>query len=119
MQTLGTYSIITDDIKQGGPYMSLLQFDDDVMPFSFSDVLILRYLLGSVNAAQTIEDFNTINTPSEMNWSFYSHTKKFVKRFLKEPYRLQDKIWLQNLANEKDIKIISKLKELDRTLKNT
>ena len=28
-QTLGAYSLVTDDTKQGGPYMSLLQFEDD------------------------------------------------------------------------------------------
>lgn len=33
-QTLGAYSLVTDDTKQGGPYMSLLQFEDDVMPFT-------------------------------------------------------------------------------------
>ena len=27
-QTLGAYSLVTDDTKQGGPYMSLLQFED-------------------------------------------------------------------------------------------
>ena len=41
-QTLGAYSLVTDDTKQGGPYMSLLQFEDDIMPFTFADVLILR-----------------------------------------------------------------------------
>ena len=41
-QTLGTYSLVTDDTKQGGPYMSLLQFNDDIMPLTFADVLILR-----------------------------------------------------------------------------
>ena len=46
-QTLGAYSLVTDDTKQGGPYMSLLQFEDDVMPFTFADVLILRYLDGN------------------------------------------------------------------------
>lgn len=60
-QTLGAYSLVTDDIKQGGPYMSLLQFDDDVMPFTFADVLILRYLIGTVDEFQTVQDFNTIN----------------------------------------------------------
>ena len=45
-QTIGAFSLITDDIKQGGPYMSLLQFEDDIMPFTFADVFILRYLTG-------------------------------------------------------------------------
>lgn len=45
-QTLGACSLVTDDMKQGGPYMSLLQFEDEVIPFNFADILILRYLEG-------------------------------------------------------------------------
>lgn len=63
-QTLGAYSLVTDDTKQGGPYMSLLQFEDDIMPFNFADVLILRYLIGFVDAKQTVKDFNQINNAS-------------------------------------------------------
>lgn len=48
-QTIGAYSLVTDDTKQGGPYMSLLQFEDEIMPFTFADVLILRYLVGTVD----------------------------------------------------------------------
>ncbi|MDO4330763.1 MAG: PIN domain-containing protein, partial [Lachnospiraceae bacterium] len=51
-QTIGAYSLVTDDTKQGGPYMSLLQFEDDIMPFTFADVLILRYLVGTVDENQ-------------------------------------------------------------------
>ncbi len=64
-QTLGAYSLVTDDTKQGGPYMSLLQFEDDVMPFTFADVLILRYLLGIADENQTVKDFNAINNASK------------------------------------------------------
>jgi hypothetical protein len=32
-QTIGAYSLVTDDTKQGGPYMSLLQLEYDIMPF--------------------------------------------------------------------------------------
>ena len=59
-QTIGAYSLVTDDIKQGGPYMSLLQFEDDVMPFTFADVLILRYLMGITDASQTVRDFDAV-----------------------------------------------------------
>ncbi len=59
-QTIGAYSLVTDDIKQGGPYMSLLQFEDDVMPFTFADVLILRYLMGITDASQTVSFLYTI-----------------------------------------------------------
>lgn len=73
-QTIGAFSLVTDDIKQGGPYMSLLQFEDDIMPFTFADVLILRYLLGIADEVQTVKDFNTINEASDLNWSFKSQT---------------------------------------------
>lgn len=93
-QTLGAYSLVTDDIKQGGPYMSLLQFDDDVMPFTFADVLILRYLIGTVDEFQTVQDFNTINLVSDMNWTFRSQVTKFIKRFWSDPYRNEDQTWI-------------------------
>lgn len=89
-QTLGAYSLVTNDTKQGGPYMSLLQFEDDIMPFTFADVLILRYLLGTVDENQTINDFNSINVASNLNWSFKSQLIKFIKRFFKDPYRNED-----------------------------
>lgn len=93
-QTLGAYSLVTDDTKQGGPYMSLLQFEDDIMPFTFADVLILRYLVGIVDADQTVKDFNKINEVSDLNWTFNSQLLKFKKRFWKEPYRKEDTEWI-------------------------
>lgn len=85
-QTLGAYSLVTDDTKQGGPYMSLLQFEDDIMPFTFADVLILRYLVGTVDEYQTVKDFNAINDASNLNWAFQSQLTKFIRRFFKDPY---------------------------------
>ena len=35
-------------------YMSLLQFEDEVMPFTFADVLILRYLVGNADENHTM-----------------------------------------------------------------
>lgn len=115
-QTLGAYSLVTNDTKQGGPYMSLLQFEDDIMPFTFSDVLILRYLLGTVDEKQTVTDFNLINRASNLNWSFKSQVAKFIKRFFKEPYRDKDTAWIKKLAAEKNINIKQKLKDLSKLL---
>ena len=115
-QTLGTYSLVTDDIKQGGPYMSLLQFEDEVMPFNFADVLILRYLVGNVDAFQTIENFQTINRESALNWSFKSYILKFVKRFYTDPYREEDKQWINEFTKTYSIKVKNKLYVLLQTL---
>ena len=115
-QTIGAYSLVTDDTKQGGPYMSLLQFDDDIMPFTFVDVLILRYLVGDVDENQTVTDFNLINNSSNLNWSFKSQVTKFIKRFLKDPYRSEDTEWIRNLAATKGFSIKEKLVALSKLL---
>lgn len=108
-QTLGAYSLVTDDTKQGGPYMSLLQFEDDIMPFTFTDVLILRYLIGAVDENQTVKDFNLINNSSDLKWSFKSQVTKFVKRFIKELYRNEDAEWISKLSETYGFSIKSKL----------
>ena len=115
-QTIGAYSLVTDDTKQGGPYMSLLQFDDDIMPFTFVDVLILRYLVGNVDEHQTVTDFNLINNSSSLNWSFKSQVTKFIKRFFKDPYRSEDTEWIRNLAATKGFSIKEKLAALSKLL---
>ena len=115
-QTLGAYSLVTDDTKQGGPYMSLLQFEDDIMPFTFADVLILRYMIGTVDANQTVGDFVLINKASDLKWSFRSQVTKFIKRFFTDPYRLEDKKWIHKLERDYDIKVKSKLSELSKLI---
>lgn len=115
-QTLGAYSLVTDDIKQGGPYMSLLHFEDEIMPFTFADVLIIRYLLGMVDEKQTVNDFEMINCASELNWAFRSQVVKFVKRFFKEPYRVEDTIWIKRLTSENNINVKMKLTALSKLI---
>lgn len=111
-QTIGAYSLVTDDIKQGGPYMSLLQLEYDIKPFNFADILILRYLLGITNASQTIKDFNTVNNVSNLNWSFKSQLIKFVKRFLKDPYCESEKQWFLDWTSKNNIDVTTRLKAL-------
>ncbi len=96
--------------------MSLLQFEDDVMPFTFADVLILRYLLGTADENQTVKDFNAINDASDLNWIFRSQVTKFIKRFFKDPYRDEDTKWIKKLASENNINIKEKLKTLSKLL---
>lgn len=94
----------------------MLQFEDDIMPFTFADVLILRYLIGATDGNQTVNDFNSINISSNLNWSFKSQVTKFVKRFFKDPYRDEDTVWIKKFAVENNINIKWKLAELSRLL---
>ena len=116
-QTIGAYSLVTDDIKQGGPYMSLLQFDDEVMPFTFAEVLILRYLMGAEDEFQTVKAFEEINTASALCWSFRSQIGKFIRRFYKDPYRKADKEWIGEFSRKYDIRIKTKMTALFELIK--
>lgn len=115
-QTIGAYCLATDDTKQGGPYMSLLQFDDDIMPFTFADILILRYLIGNADASKTVEDFDLINQISDLNWAFRSQVTKFIKRFWKDPYRKEDLKWMQELVTKNKIAVKTKFVELQKLI---
>ena len=116
-QTIGAYSLVTDDTKQGGPYMSLMQLDYDVKPFTFADILILRYLLGIVDAQQTIVDFDVVNEASDLNWSFRSQLTKFIKRFVADPYKTEEKQWFEQWMTENGIKAMAKFRALRDALK--
>lgn len=115
-QTIGAYSLVTDDIKPGGPYMSLLHLEYDVMPFNFADILILRYLFGVANEAQTISDFNLINETSDLKWTFRAQVRKFVKRFITDPYKEEDKQWIEQVAKDKNINLNTKIKAIGKML---
>ena len=101
-QTLGTYSLVTDDI----------------MPFTFADVLILRYLIGMADTKQTVDNFDAINKASDLNWSFRSQLVKFIKRFWKDPYREEDVNWIKEIVDKYNIKVKSKFIELSEYQNN-
>lgn len=86
------------------------------MPCTFADVLILRYLLGTVDENQTVTDFNFINSSSDLNWSFKSQVTKFIKRFYKNSYRNEDTIWINKLAIENNINIKLKFQLLRKLI---
>lgn len=96
--------------------MSLMQFEDDIMPFTYADVLILRYLMGTVDENQTINDFNVINNSSSLKWSFKSQIIKFIKRFYKDSYRSEDRIWIKKFACDNNINVKLKLRLLSKLL---
>lgn len=111
-QTVGTYSLITDDTKQGGPYMSLMQFEGDIKPFNFADILILRYLLGIADARQTVMDFDAINESSDLKWSLKSQLVKFIKRFMRDPYNEDDIVWFEQWTKKHGVDAIADFKTL-------
>ncbi|MCT7399443.1 hypothetical protein N5B56_10160 [Eubacterium sp. LFL-14] len=45
-----------------------------------------------------------------------SQIAKFIKRFLKDPYRKEDKEWIYNLAYENYINVVDKLRKLGKLI---
>lgn len=112
-QTLGMYSLVTDDIKQGGPYMSLLHFiDNDVMPFSFVDILLLNYIAGDINEKETVNIFLQINQTSNLQWDLKVHLRRFIQRFWKEPFHNNEKNWMRNFCKYYNSNAKKKLADL-------
>lgn len=56
--------------------MSLLQFEDDVMPFNFADIVMLSYLAGDIDAQESVNIFNSINDSSNLKWSYKAQVIK-------------------------------------------
>ncbi len=93
-----------------------MQFDDDIKPFNFADVLLLRYMLDKADSYQTVKDFNDINIASDLQWSFKSQISKFIRRFWKVPYTSKDVEWMQKIVLENNIKVKSKFIELNKRI---
>lgn len=112
-QTLGVMSLVTDDTKQGGPYMSLLQFEnEDVMPFNFVDIIIITYIAGRISVSESVDIFNSINEASNLNWSYKSQLGKFVRRFWSDPDKQKDKQWVKAYCEGYGVSFVEKVKEL-------
>lgn len=115
--TLGALALVTDDVKYGGPYHSLLRINYiDIMPFNFVDMLLLDYLEDIICAEETIVIFNNINEVSELNWFFESHLKNFIRRFWKSPFHEVEQEWMHEFCLVKGIKAKEKFGELSKLL---
>ena len=75
-----------------------------------------RYLMGTVDENQTINDSNVINNSSSLKWSFKSQIIKFIKRFYKDSYRSEDRIWIKKFACDNNINVKLKLRLLSKLL---
>lgn len=109
-QTLGAAALVTDDIKPGGPYVSLLQFvDNDIMPFTFCDVLFLNYLSGKIDANDLLVRFRCINIASSLKWNIKTHLSKFINRFWNEPYQEHEENWMKEFCSIHHVRVKEKI----------
>lgn len=115
-KTLGTCCLVTDDTKYKGPYKSLLQYDDEVMPFTFAEVIILYYIFGTIDASKAISYFDKINITSTMNWNFETQLKNFLRRFTLNQDS-KDARWLDKALKEQKVSLKNKILNMQQSLK--
>lgn len=115
-KTLGTCCLVTDDTKYKGPYQSLLQFEDEVVPFTFAEVIFLYYIFGTIDASQAILYFDKVNTTSKMNWDIETQLKNFLKRF-KLNQGSKDTLWLDNELKNQKVSLKNKMLNIQQSLK--
>ena len=106
-------AIVTDDIKIGGPYRSLLEFVDYfVRPLTFTEVLLILFIGGYLDTDETIDAFYHINTMSNLNWSFQSKIREFVQRFNTDPLQEDDRLWMRGYCTDHDVSFKERISKL-------
>lgn len=117
-KVLGCISLVTDDIKEHGPHYMLMRIpDSDVMPFAFYEILLLDYLEGLIVEEELEKKFNYICNISELNMSFSSKLKAFLRRFWIDPYTENEKDWMNSFCIKNNIDAKDKIKKLNLYLK--
>jgi hypothetical protein len=103
-KTLGCACLVTDDIKERGPYYTLMKtLDSEVIPFTFYEILFPDYLEARMSENELLEVFDNICAISELPWDILSKLKLFIKRFWINPYNKNEVEWMRKFCNNKGI----------------
>ncbi len=117
-KVLGCISLVTDDIKEQGPHYMLMRIpDSDVMPFAFYEILLLEYLEELITEEELEKQFNDICDVSDLNMSFPSKLKIFIRRFWIDPYTESEKAWMSSFCSKNNINAKQKIEKLNLYLK--
>ncbi len=113
-RVLGAVSVVTDDTKERGPHKTLMILpDNEVIPLTFYEILILLYCLGKINENEVIEIFDSVIEGSDsLTWNFTSKLNEFVRRFITRPYSEREKEWLITFCQTHKISLKNKIFKL-------
>lgn len=110
---LGIAALVTDDTKEQGPHDTLVkEYVEDIIPFSFYELLYLDYL--QLNDYDKLkEDYDLINEIAypKHPMNFISRIKRVVRRFSKNGSD-RDIKWMRDFCNEKHINYRNAMREL-------
>ena len=110
---LGIAALVTDDTKDQGPHDTLVkEYVEDIIPFSFYELLYLDYLKSN-DYGKLKEDYDKINKVAYPKYpmDFLSRIKRVVRRFSRHGSD-RDIKWMGEFCKKNNIDYISMMQEL-------
>ena len=112
-KAMGLFALVSDDTKQFGPHDTLVRgLITDVMPFSFYELLFLRYLNSELTASELHREFDIVVAQLERPMEFSTRIKITIRRFVGRNAEKRDLEWLESYCSEKQIDFRNRIREL-------
>lgn len=97
-ETLGLVSVVSDDIKKGGPHYYLLHTTNgSIIPLAFYELLLLDFLEEKINEDEFINKFNIINDTFKAPMNIKRKIREFIDRFNQPLSYDRDKRFIDHL----------------------
>lgn len=110
---IGIEAFVSDDTKDGGPHETLVkELIDDVVPFTFYELLFLKYLKSEINCEEFKTEFDKISATMSNPMEFKSRINRVLRRYHKDRSSDRDYYWLQDFCEEHSVDLRSRLVEL-------
>ena len=107
------YFKLINEIRLMGHIASTIKVNKYGFAYIELDEDILNSLGADASAASNmINDFNNINETSGLCWSLKSKVVRFIKRFVTDPYKAEEKEWIKQWAMENSVDVIEKFRIL-------
>ena len=120
-KAMGIYAFVSDDTKSQGPHETLVkEIIEDVMPFSFYELLFLRYLSSELTVEQLHQEFEEVTSASmaERPMKFRSKILATIRRFSERSGTARDLEWMKQYCSELNIDFKKKVRDLKPLLES-
>lgn len=118
-KAMGLVAFISDDTKEFGPHETLVkELIEDVIPFSFYELLFLKYLASEIDIEKMQEEFEEITSKSMGKYpmKFRSRMLRVGRRFSSKNGTERDYNWICGYCKEKKTNYKAKMIELKEYL---
>lgn len=115
---LGIEAFVSDDTKVGGPHETLLkEYIEDIIPFTFYELLFLQFLKSELTCEEFKSSFDQISSTMSKPMRFTTKIKMVLKRYHKKHCSERDYQWLTNYCIQYQIEMRERIHELGAFIK--